>query len=112
MTATKPDNLCPNPGDDLELLIFQDLPPECWGYKHVPPHLVYAELGTEPRASHPGQALDQLSYSPSHVLAFLTHLGCESRNLPSFILLLLTYFEMCSPGYVVQASLTLKILLP
>lgn len=82
------------------------------GYKHVPPHLVYAELGTEPRASHPGQALNQLSYSPSHVLAFLTHLGCESRNLPSFILLLLTYFEMCSPGYVVQASLTLKIVLP
>jgi len=36
--------------DDLELLIFLPLPPECWIYGSMPLLLVYGRLGMEPSA--------------------------------------------------------------
>lgn len=33
-------------------LILVPVCPECWGYSHGPPHLVYAVPGKEPRALH------------------------------------------------------------
>lgn len=38
--------------DDLELLIFLLLPPECWNYRCVPSCQVYVVLGVEPGALH------------------------------------------------------------
>lgn len=37
--------------DNLELLISLPLPPECWEYRYVLPHLVYVVPGIGPRAS-------------------------------------------------------------
>jgi hypothetical protein len=30
----------------IELLVILPLPPECWDYRHTPPHLVYTVLTT------------------------------------------------------------------
>lgn len=52
VTATKPDTLGLSQGIEFELLIFQDLPPECWDYKHTSPRPVYILLSIEPGSSH------------------------------------------------------------
>lgn len=49
--------------DDFDLLTILYLSPECYDYRHVPPHLVHTELGIQPKA----ECMHQLSHvsSPS-----------------------------------------------
>lgn len=51
--------------DDFDLLTILYLSPECYGYRHVPPHPVYRVGDTTQGRMHDRQALHQLNHTSS-----------------------------------------------